>query len=99
MPQMATMCGFSDRCNATQAVERSTNYLGELQHTYGNAGIAAVVYNGGERSADGFTKEGNGLARETFNYVLVISGLSATRWRDDQPIVHDFRRDGDTPFL
>ena len=54
---------------------------------------------GGEGGANGFTNEGKGLARETVNYVPIITGLSATRWRDDPPKSHDFRLDGDTPFL
>ena len=99
MPQTAKLRGLPDSYNPAQAIERSANYLGELQRTYGNAGLAAVAYNGGEGRANGFTKEGKGLASETVNYVPIITGLSAERWRDDPPKVHDFRLDGDTPFL
>jgi hypothetical protein len=99
MPQTAKLRGLADSYNPAQAIERSANYLGELQRTYGSAGIAAVAYNGGERRADGFTKKGKGLARETVNYVPIITGLSAERWRDDPPKAHDFRLDGDRPFL
>jgi hypothetical protein len=77
MPQTAKLRGLADSYNPAQAIERSANYLGELQRTYGSAGIAAVAYNGGERRADGFTKKGKGLA----------------------PKAHDFRLDGDRPFL
>ena len=99
MPQTAKLRGLPDSYNPAQAIERSANYLGELQRTYGNAGLAAVAYNGGEGRANGFTKEGKGLASETVNYVPIITGLSAERWRDDPPKAHDFRLDGDTPFL
>jgi hypothetical protein len=99
MPQTAKLRELPDSYNPAQAVERSANYLGELQRTYGNAGLAAVAYNGGEGRANGFTKAGKGLARETIDYVPIITGLSAERWRDDPPKAHDFRLDGDKPFL
>ncbi|MEP3179158.1 MAG: lytic transglycosylase domain-containing protein [Lentilitoribacter sp.] len=99
MPGTAKLRGLPDSYNPAQAVERSANYLGELQRTYGNEGLAAVAYNGGEGRANGFTKAGKGLARETENYVPIITGVSAERWRDDPPKNHDFRLDGDTPFL
>jgi hypothetical protein len=99
MPGTAKLRGLPDSYNPAQAVERSANYLGELQRTYGNEGLAAVAYNGGEGRANGFTKQGKGLAPETVNYVPIITGVSAERWRDDPPKNHDFRLDGDTPFL
>ena len=37
MPQTAKFRGLPDSYNPAQAVERSANYLGELQRTYGNA--------------------------------------------------------------
>jgi hypothetical protein len=99
MPQTAKLRGLPDSYNPAQAMERSANYLGKLQRTYGNAGLAAVAYNWGEGCANGFTKEGNGLASETVNYVPIITGLSAERWRDDPLKEHGFRLDGNTPFL
>jgi len=99
MPQTAKLRGLLDSYNPAQAIERSANYLGELQRTYGNAGPAAVAYNGCEGRANGFTKEGKGLTSEAVNYVPIIMMLSAERWRDDPPKVHNFYLDGDTPFL
>lgn len=99
MPQTAKLRNLPDSYNPAQAIERSAQYLGVMQRTYGNAGLAAIAYNGGERRADGFTKEGKGLARETINYVQIITGLTAERWRDDPPQTHDFRLNGDQPFL
>jgi hypothetical protein len=99
MPQTAKLLGLPDSYYPAQAIERSANYLGELQRTYGNTGLAAVAYNWGEGRANGFTKEGNGLASETVNYVPIITGLSPERWRDDPPKEHGFRLVGNTPFL
>ena len=99
MPQTAKLRNLPDSYNPAQAIERSAQYLGVMQRTYGNAGLAAVAYNGGEGRADGFTKDGKGLARETVNYVQIITGLTAEQWRDDPPKAHDFRLNGDQPFL
>ncbi len=98
MPGTAKIRGFTDAYNPAEAVERSAHYLGELIRIYGNPGLAAVAYNGGERRADGFL-QGGGLARETVNYVPIITGLSAEIWRDAPPEAHDFRLDGDVPFM
>lgn len=98
MPGTAKLRGLVDSYNPAEAMERSAHYLAELVQRYGNPGLAAVAYNGGERRADGFL-QGGGLARETINYVRIITGLNAEDWRDAPPAAHDFRLDGDTPFL
>lgn len=99
MPGTAKQRNLPDSYNPAQAIERSAQYLGVLQRTYGNAGLAAVAYNGGERRADGFTQDGKGLARETVNYVQIITGLTAETWRDTPPKTHDFRLNGAQLFL
>lgn len=98
MPGTAKLRGFSDSYNPAEAMERSAHYLAELQRRYGNPGLAAVAYNGGEARADGFL-EGRGLARETIDYVQIITGLSAEAWRDAPPDTHTFALDGDAPFM
>ncbi|WP_299691380.1 lytic transglycosylase domain-containing protein [uncultured Tateyamaria sp.] len=98
MPQTATRRGLRDSFNPAEAVERSAHYLGALQRRYGNPGLAAVAYNGGERRADGFL-QGGGLARETVDYVRIITGLTAEAWRDTPPDTHDFTLEGDVPFM
>tara|TARA_R110000764_G_scaffold57222_3_gene124633 strand:- start:3713 stop:4615 length:903 start_codon:yes stop_codon:yes gene_type:complete len=99
MPATAALRGLSDAFNPAEAMERSAHYLGELQRRYGNAGLAAVAYNGGERRADGFTQEDKGLVQETWDYVRIITGLGAEQWRDDPPEAHDFRLDTTLPFM
>ncbi len=99
MPNTARLRGFTDAFNPAEAMERSAQYLGVLQKRYGNAGLAAVAYNGGERRADGFTQQGKGLAQETWDYVQIITGLSADIWRDDPPKGHDFGLDAAQPFM
>ena len=62
-----------------------------MQTAYGTPGLAAVGYNGGETRATNFIAKSDGLARETVDYVKIITGLSAEYWRDTPPPAHDFR--------
>ncbi len=93
----ADLRGLKDPYNPADALAHSAAYLGELTQRYGNMGLAAVAYNGGERRADGLLK-GGGLARETIDYVRVITGLSAEIWRDTPPEDHDMRLSKTKPF-
>ncbi len=90
--------GLKDVWNPAEALEFSAHYLGEMVRTYGNEGLAAVGYNGGERRAEGLIAGTGGLARETIDYVRIITGLEAETWRDTPPENHDFRLQGDMPF-
>lgn len=94
----AALRGLNDPYNPAEALEFSAQYLGEMSRRYGNHGLAAVGYNGGERRAEGLIAKTGGLARETIDYVKIITGLPAETWRDAPPKDHDFRLDGDTPF-
>ncbi|MEL6566281.1 MAG: lytic transglycosylase domain-containing protein [Pseudomonadota bacterium] len=98
MPDTAALRGLSDSYNPAEAIERSAHYLGALQRRYGNPGLAAVAYNGGERRADGFL-QGGGLARETVEYVQIVTGLRAETWRDAPPDGHGFALHADVPFM
>lgn len=93
----ANLRQLKDPYNPAEALEHSAEYLGELTRRYGNMGLAAVAYNGGERRADGLLV-GKGLARETINYVKIITGLPAEVWRDTPPKDHDMRLDKDKAF-
>lgn len=90
--------GLADPYNPADALEHSAQYLAEMVARYGNEGMAAIGYNGGERRAQGFL-EGKGLARETWNYVPIITGLNAEDWRDGAPKVHDMRLSKTEDFL
>lgn len=99
IPSTAALRGLADAYNPALALEFSAEYLGELTRRYGNPGLAAVAYNGGERRADGLVAKTGGLARETIDYVQIITGLTAETWRDDPPVDRDFRLVADKPFL
>ncbi|KUF12076.1 lytic transglycosylase domain-containing protein [Pseudoponticoccus marisrubri] len=98
IPSTAKLRGLIDPYNPAEALEYSAEYLGELSRRYGNHGLAAVAYNGGERRADGLVARSRGLARETINYVKIITGLPAETWRDAPPEDHDYRLQKDKPF-
>ena len=94
----AALRGLRDSLNPAQALEYSAQYLAEMAEKYGNVGLAAVGYNGGERRAEGLIAGTGGLMPETVQYVQIITGLTAETWRDDPPEDHDFRLQGDMPF-
>lgn len=98
IPSTAALRGLADPYNPADALEHSAQYLAEMAARYGNVGMAAIGYNGGERRAEGFL-QGRGLARETVNYVPIITGLRAEVWRDRPPQEHDMRLSQDEPFL
>jgi hypothetical protein len=98
IPSTAALRGLADPYNPADALEHSAQYLGEMVARYGNEGLAAVGYNGGERRVEGFLG-GGGLAGETWAYVPIITGLEADVWRDAPPAAHDFRLSPDKEFL
>ncbi len=94
----AKMRGLRDSYNTAEALEYSAQYLGDLVNRFGNMGLAAVAYNGGEARATGLIGGTGGLAHETIDYVQIITGLSAETWRDSPPEEPDFRLQGDMKF-
>ncbi|AQS49003.1 hypothetical protein BMG03_15305 [Thioclava nitratireducens] len=99
MPGTARLRALADPFNPAEAIEASARYLGEMARRFGNPGLAAIGYNGGEDRAAGFIAKTGGLAGETRAYVRAITGHSAEDWRDTPPDRVDYRLDGDTPFL
>jgi hypothetical protein len=98
IPSTARLRGLNDPYNPADALEHSAQYLAEMVRRYGNEGMAAIGYNGGERRAEGFLT-GKGLAPETVNYVPIITGLTAEDWRDRPPKDHDMRLSAAQAFL
>jgi hypothetical protein len=81
----AQLRGLKDQFNPAESVEKSAEYLGEMARRFGNVGLAAIGYNGGERRAETWIAGTAGLPRETRNYVAIITGASAEAWRDAPP--------------
>ncbi len=77
MPGTAKIVGLSDPFDIDQAIPASAAYLAKLQKGFGNWGLAAAAYNGGETRVGNWLANGGFLPLETEDYVLDITGNSA----------------------
>jgi hypothetical protein len=98
MPHTARRRGLADPFNPALALEHAAAYLAEMAARYGNPGLAAVGYNGGERRAEGIIAGTGGLAQETVDYVAIITGLGWQDWLADGVEVPDMRLSRTEPF-
>lgn len=98
MPGTAQIVGLDDPFNPAKAIFAAAGYLRRLSDGFGNIGLAAVAYNGGERRAQTFIASGGMLPFETQDYVEAITGLNALDWRNNPPKTVDLRLSGSTPF-
>lgn len=96
MPGTAKLRGLDDAFEPEAALRASAAYLSELSRTYGNLGLAAAAYNGGEARLDRFLVDKGGLSGETRAYVLAITGYSVEAWRDSPPASVDLSLDGES---
>ena len=99
MPGTAEMVGLDDPFNPAKAIEASARYLRKLTDGFGNVGLAAVAYNGGENRAARFIAQGGNLPWETQDYVQAITGITAASWRESPSQAVDIRLDKQRPFL
>lgn len=98
MPETARIRRLDDPFNPAKAIHASADYLRYLIDGFGNMGLAAVAYNGGEARALRFYNGGQVLPYETQDYVEAITGHNAWKWRDEPPGTLDLRLDKDRPF-
>ena len=99
IPSTAKLRGLVDPYNPAEAMEYSAEYLGELTRRFGNPGLAAVAYNGGERRAEALVADSAAaLPRETVDYVRIITGVAAEDWAEDPPEAHDYSLQPGKPF-
>jgi len=99
MPGTARLRALDNPFDPAQALARSAEYLGFLQEKFGNLGLAAAAYNGGEARLSRYLAGTGGLPAETRNYVSVITGRPADYWRNDAPEPVDFTLEQESPFL
>lgn len=85
MPGTADLYDLDDPLNPALAIRKSAWYLRYLTDMFGNVGLAAIAYNGGENRAARFVARTGGLPYETLDYVESITGHNAHRWRDNPP--------------
>lgn len=98
MPHTAKRRGLSDAYNPAEALAHSARYLAEMTARYGNLGLAAVGYNGGEARAEGLIAGTGSLARETVDYVRIITGVPYPDWLEYPVPVPDLRLSKVLPF-
>ncbi|MCF3973768.1 lytic transglycosylase domain-containing protein [Paracoccus salsus] len=91
MPGTADLYDLHDPFNPALAIHKAAWYLRHLRDMFGNMGLAAIAYNGGENRAARFIARQTTLPYETQDYVEAITGFDALRWRDNPPAARDLR--------
>ncbi|MCQ0971364.1 lytic transglycosylase domain-containing protein [Paracoccus sp. TK19116] len=101
IPSTAEMYDLDDPFNPAQAIAKAAWYLRFLTDAFGNIGLAAVAYNGGENRARRFIEQEAVLPYETQDYVEAITGHNAWAWRDNPPPAEAIKLalSDDAPFL
>jgi hypothetical protein len=98
MPGTARLRNLGNAFDPAEALARSAEYLRFLTNKFGNLGLAAAAYNGGERRIENLVSKGGGLPYETRDYVVIITGRSVGHWLDDRPEPVDFTLVPDVDF-
>lgn len=98
MPETGRLQGLVNAYNPAEALWRSAQYLGSLLDRFGNLGLAAAAYNGGENRLRRFVAGTGGLPGETLDYVQIITGQPVTDWLDPEAVAPDFALQDHKPF-
>lgn len=99
MPETGRLQGLANPYNPAEALWRSAHYLDDLRAKFGNLGLAAAAYNGGENRVARFISNGGYLAAETLDYVETVTGLPVTDWLAGDIGNADYALATDKPFL
>ncbi|WEJ59758.1 lytic transglycosylase domain-containing protein [Devosia sp. FJ2-5-3] len=99
MPGTARLRGLGNAFDPAEALARSAEYLRFLEEKFGNLGLAAAAYNGGEgRISRYIAGTGGGLPLETRNYVMIITGHPVDIWLADIAGDVDYTLDKEKDF-
>lgn len=98
MPSTARLRRLSNAFDPAEALARSAEYLRFLTDKFGNLGLAAAAYNGGEGRMARFVTAGGYLPAETRNYVEIITGRPVEHWLSAAVGTVDFELDASLPF-
>jgi hypothetical protein len=98
MPSTARLRGLKNAFDPAEALARSAEYLRFLTDKFGNLGLAAAAYNGGEGRMARFLSAGGSLPAETRHYVEIITGRAVEHWFSEPVKAIDFRLDASLPF-
>ncbi|MEV8465873.1 transglycosylase SLT domain-containing protein [Fluviibacterium sp. DFM31] len=80
IPSTADLRDLEDPFDPASAVEASAAYLKDLEQRFGNLGLAAAAYNGGENRLRRYLAGESGLPGETRAYVVTITGQPIEIW-------------------
>jgi hypothetical protein len=80
IPSTARIRALRNPFDPTEALAKSAEYLRFLADKFGNLGLAAVAYNGGEARAASYVAAAGYLPAETRYYVEIITGHTADTW-------------------
>ena len=98
MPSTGRLQGLANPYNPAEALFRSARYLRALADRFGNLGLAAAAYNGGENGAARFIAGTGYLAVETLDYVMKVTGAPVTEWLTNSVKATDFALDPGKSF-
>jgi hypothetical protein len=98
MPSTGRLQGLGNAYNPAEALWRSAQYLQVLREKFGNLGLAAAAYNGGENGVARFIAGTGYLAAETLDYVQIITGIPVTQWLVADVPTADYTLADDKPF-
>jgi len=99
IPSTARLRGLRNAFDPSEALAKSAQYLRFLADKFGNLGLAAVAYNGGEGRASGYVRGGSYLPAETRFYVEIVTGRDPDAWLAETPPEVDFAIGKDEPFI
>lgn len=98
IPSTATLRQLRNPFDPAEALARSAEYLRELELKYGNLGLAAAAYNGGEGKVSRYLQGTGGLAGETRAYVSIVTGRPVESWVGEDVAEADYSLAPDVPF-
>ncbi len=98
MPSTAALRSLSDPFHPAESLVRSAEYLGSLTRKFGNLGLAAAAYNGGEGKIGRLLAGAGGVAGETRAFVSIITGRSIEYWLGEAPEPVDYALHPEEPF-
>lgn len=98
MPATGRLQGLQNPYDPAEALWRSARYLRFLVDRFGNLGLAAAAYNGGEGAASRFIAGTGYLAVQTLDYVQIITGVPVTDWLAGTVAAADYALQPDKPF-
>jgi len=81
MPKTAVETGLANPFDPMQAIPASARFLQRLRLQFGNLGFVAAAYNAGAHRVIEWLQRRASLPRETRDYVVRVTGLSAEAWR------------------